>query len=45
MKKRTSKQIAEAGMALSAGFIVLPFIPFKKASKYSIKKSNLSSMK
>jgi hypothetical protein len=37
MKKRSPKQITKAGLTLSAGYIALPFIPFKKAKNYSIK--------
>lgn len=37
IKPRSPKQIAKAGLTLSVGYIALPFIPFKKAKKYSIK--------
>jgi len=32
MKKRTPKQITNAGMTLVAGMVFLPFIPFKKTT-------------
>lgn len=34
IKPRTSKQIAQAGLTLGVGMLVLPFIPFKKAKNY-----------
>ena len=34
IKSRSSEQIAKAGLTLGVGYLVLPFIPFKRASHY-----------
>ena len=42
MKKRSPKQITQAGTTLITGMIFLPFIPLNKRSRWTTSKSKLN---